>query len=272
MADSLRIIANITNPVHSSDSSTVNWNLLTLIVAILTLIASVILPFLQKMYEERRAQFNFRMYIKEQFSYLYSLATYNKIDYIKPTISDHINKEAITFPEMTRRIRDDYKEHQNSVQPRIIFHFISNLQKYCHHIYQIRYSITKIDTRNLKEKIVGNGEKLSKRELKKLYGIILIADNFNSISLFHDRFGNVKSVEREIKNDIWVGVKQGKDLLNNQQLLLQDIKEVTNNESSLNELIGISGGLYNDLSSYYLTPESKSYFRHMFNNDKEKRT
>lgn len=254
MGDTLRVITERPFPVHISDTTSVNWNLLTLIVAVLTLIAAVILPFLQKKYEERRAKFNFRLYIKEQLGYLFNLVTYDKIDYVKPTISDNINKEEITFVEIARRNRDDFKEHQNSLQPRILFHFISNLQRYCHHIYQIRHCISKIDTAKLKENILANGEKLSKEELKKVYGLIVVIDNFSSISLFHDRFGHIKSVQREIKNNIWVGLKLDKDFLNNQQLLVQDIKEICDNESSLNELLGITGALYNTISSYYQQP------------------
>lgn len=123
MADSLQIITGKPIPVQVLDNSKVNWNLLTLIVAILTLIAAVVLPFLQKKYEERKAKFSFRMYIKEQLGYLFNLVTYDKIEYIKPTISDNINKEAITFPELARRVRDDFKEHQNSLQPRVFISF-----------------------------------------------------------------------------------------------------------------------------------------------------
>lgn len=143
------------------------------------------------------------------------------------------------------------KIHYN---PEFLFHFINNLQKYCHHIYQIRYAITKIDTKNLKENILANGEKLSKDELKKVYGLIVVVDNFSSITLFHDRFGNMKSIQREIKNNVWVGIKLDKDFLNNQQLLVHDMKGICDNESSLNELIGVTGALYNTVASYYGQP------------------
>ncbi len=251
MGDTLRYVTDRPFPIHIVDDSTVNWNLLTLIVAMLSLIAAAILPFAQKKYEEKRAKFNFKLYTKEQLGYLFNLVTYDKIDYMKPTISDNPTKEGITFVEMARRVRDDFKTHQNSIQPRILFHFIMNLQKYCHHIYQIRHCIAKIDTAKLKENILANGEKLSKAELKKVYGLLVVVDNFSSISLFHDRFGHLSSVQRETKNNIWVGFKLDKDFLSKQQLLLEDIKEICNNESSLNELLGITAALYNNVSSYY---------------------
>jgi len=231
-----------------------NWNLLTLIIASLSLIAAVILPFAQKKYEESKARFSFRMYIKEKVGYLFNLVTYDKIEYIKPTISDNILKELVTFSQLARRIRDDFKEYQNSLQPRLLFHFISNLQKYCHHIYQIRYNISKIDTSKLKENILANGEKLSKRELKNVYGLLMVIDNFSSISLFHDKFGHLKSVQRDFKDNVWVGLKLHKELLTQQQQLISDIKEICDNERSLNELIGITGALYNTIVHYYDKP------------------
>ncbi|MGN6530485.1 MAG: hypothetical protein ACTHK0_01870 [Ginsengibacter sp.] len=231
-----------------------NWNLLTLIIATLSLIAAAILPFAQKKYEESKAKFSFRMYIKEKLGYLFNLVTYDKIEYIKPTISDNIEKEPVTFPEFVKRVRDDFKEYQNSLQPLLLFHFINNLQKYCHHIYQIRYSISKIDTTKLKENILVNGEKLSKRELRNVYGLLMVLDNFSSISLFHDRFGNLKSVQRDFKDNVWVGLKIHKELLNQQQQLINDIKEVCDHERNLSELIGVSIALFNMTVKYYDKP------------------
>ncbi len=231
-----------------------NWTLLTLIVATLSLIAAAVLPFAQKKYEENKAEFSFRMYIGEQLGYLFRLATYDKIDYIKPTISDDFSKGTVTFPELARRIRGDFREHQNSTEPRILFHFINNLQKYCHHIYQIRHCITKIDTVKLKENILANGEKLSKPELKKLYALLGVIDNFSVISLFHDRFANLKSVQRDFRNDIWIGIKVHTELLNQQDQLVSDMKEIRDNESSLTELVGITGAMCNTVSSYYSKP------------------
>jgi hypothetical protein len=231
-----------------------NWNLLTLIIATLSLIAAVILPFAQKKYEESKSKFSFRIYIKEPLGYLFNLVTYDKIDYISPTISDNFTKEAVTFPELAMRIRDDFKVHQNSLQPRIVFHFINNLQKYCYHVYQIRYRITKIDISKLKENILANGEKLSKQELKNVYGLLVVVENFGSISLFHDRFDHLRSVQREFRDNVWVGIKVHQGLLTQQQQLLNDIKEVCDNERSLNELLNITGAIYNTIVGYYGKP------------------
>jgi len=76
-------------------------------------------------------------------------------------------------------------------------------------------------------------------------------EHFNSIIQFHDRFGNMKSIQREIKNGIWVGLKVDQSLLKNQQLVAEDIKHLCNDEMSIQEIFKISKLLIQELKSFY---------------------
>lgn len=255
MTDSIHIANSPPLPINIIDNSEINWNLLTLIVAVLSLIAAAILPFAQKKYEESKAKFNFRIYVKHQLAYLFNLATYDKIDYIKPANNLEVIKLPVTFRELTKYIRDDFTAFAISQEPILLFQYTLNLQKYCHHIYQIRYCLTQIDTKGLKRDILQHGEKLSQQELKKLHGLLSILDNFSSISLFHDKFENLQSVQRQTSNNIWIGLKVDNILIEKQnQILLSDRTQIRSYENSLHELIGISAALLNQMESYFDKP------------------
>ena len=77
---------------------------------------------------------------------------------------------------------------------------------------------------------------MSKDELQKAYGIILIYESFISILIFHDRFGDMKTIKRDIRDKVWVGLKLEKDFLQNQTLLNQDLLHLNNNEQSVFEI------------------------------------
>jgi hypothetical protein len=110
-----------------------------------------------------------------------------------------------------------------------------NLQQFMQFGFQLRYSLTHIDFEKLTERTLQHGKELSKDELQKTYGIILIYESFISISLFHDKFGEMKTIKRDIKEKIWVGLKLDKDILLNQNLLNQDLLYLNNNERSVFE-------------------------------------
>jgi hypothetical protein len=46
----------------------------------------------------------------------------------------------------------------------------------------------------------------------------------------------MKTIKREIKEKVWVGLKLDKDLLQNQTLLNQDLLHLNNNERSIFEI------------------------------------
>jgi hypothetical protein len=54
--------------------------------------------------------------------------------------------------------------------------------------------------------------------------------------LFHDKFAEMKTIKRDIKEKVWVGLKLDKDILQNQTLLNQDLLHLNNNERSIFEI------------------------------------
>ena len=77
------------------ESSKVNWEPWVLLVAILALIASVIIPFAQKKYEEFRAKRNFQYYLKKQIGLVLNLLTTVKLEYIEPSVKNDPSKELL---------------------------------------------------------------------------------------------------------------------------------------------------------------------------------
>lgn len=64
----------------------INWEPWILFVAILALVASVIIPFAQKKYDEHRTKRNFQYYLKKQIGLILNLLTTEKLEYIEPSV------------------------------------------------------------------------------------------------------------------------------------------------------------------------------------------
>src|ERR1043166_4447543 len=155
-------------------ASKIDWEPYVLIVATLSLVAAVIIPFVQKWYEEYRTKRSFQLYFKKQLGLVLNLLTSQKLEYVKPSIKDAPVKEFLAPSEFTKRLETDFKEHKEAIQPKIIFTLLTNLQKLMHFAFQLRHSLNKIDFDKLTERTLEHGKELSKEELKKAYGIILI--------------------------------------------------------------------------------------------------
>ncbi|MBI3518257.1 MAG: hypothetical protein HY062_02725 [Bacteroidetes bacterium] len=213
-----------------------NWEPWVLLVALLSLIAAVIIPFAQKKYEEYRTKRNFQYYLKKQIGMVLNLLTTEKLEYIEPSVKNDPVKEWLDIKEFILKIRTDFKEHKHSVQPRVIFMLLMNVQRLCHYAYRLRLTISDIDLKNITEKTLEHGQELSKDELNKIYGLILIYESHIGISTFHDKFSEIKAIERLVENKIWVGLSVKKELLANQQILNNDLLVLNNNENSLEEI------------------------------------
>lgn len=239
LIDSLNTAREIIPVKIIADTNKVEWEPYVLLVATLALIAAVIIPFAQKWYEEFRTKRSFQFYFKKQLGIVLNLLTDEKIEYIRPSVKDNSEKEYLSPTEFSRKLEADFKEHKEAVQPRTIFTLLLNLQQFMQFTNQLRFSLTKIDFEKLTERTLEHGKELSKAELKKAYGIILILESFISISLFHDKFGDMKTIKREIREKVWVGLKLEKNLLQNQTLLNLDLLHLNNNERSIFEITQI---------------------------------
>lgn len=218
------------------DTTKFDWDPYVLVVATLSLVAAVIIPYAQKRYEEFRTKRSFQFYFKKRLGVVLNLLTGQKIEYIKPSVKDNPEKQYLTPSEFSRKLEADFKEHKETLQPRTIFSLLMNLQQFMQYVFQLRYSMTQIDFEKLTEGTLEHGKELSKEELQKAYGIILLYESFISISLFHDRFGEMKSIKREFKENVWVGLKLDNDFLQNQNILNQDLLHLNNNERSVTEI------------------------------------
>ncbi|WP_316832802.1 hypothetical protein [Pedobacter aquatilis] len=221
------------------NSDKIDWEPWVLLVAVLSLFAAVIIPFAQKRYEEYRTKRNFQYYLKKQIGLILNLITTEKLEYVEPSVKNEPKKEFFYINDYIKKIKSDFQEHKNTIQPRIIFMLLMNIQKLCHFSYQLRQIISTIDLQNITEKTLEHGKELSKEELNKIYGLILIYESYVGISSFHDRFGNTKSIKREIKDNLWIGLKVEQSLLSNQSVLNEDLLTINDNENSLEELQNI---------------------------------
>jgi len=66
------------------------WDGWMLLVAVLSQIASIIIPFAQKKYEEIRAKRNFQYYLKKQIGFILNLLTSEKLEYHEPSLRNKI--------------------------------------------------------------------------------------------------------------------------------------------------------------------------------------
>ena len=229
----------ITSVKIIENSDKINWEPWVLLIATLSLIAAVLIPFFQKRYEEFRTKRNFQYYLKKQVGLILNLLTTEKLEYIEPSVKNEPKKELLYIKDYILKIKSDFKEHKNTVQPRVIFMLLMNIQKLCHFSYQLRHIISGIDLKNITEKTLEHGKELSKEELNKIYGLILIYESFVGISTFHDNFEKTKSIKREYKDNIWVGIQVENSLLSNQSVLNEDLLIINDNENSLEELQNI---------------------------------
>jgi hypothetical protein len=105
-----------------------DWKEWLTLIAALTLIVAVVIPFAQKKYDEWKSKTSFHLYLKKYFGLIYQILTYDKIDYTKPSIKDDPEKAKLTFDEFIVQFEKDFKEHQNTLQTRVAFTLLFNLQ------------------------------------------------------------------------------------------------------------------------------------------------
>ena len=235
-----------------------NWEPWFLIIAILSLIAAVIIPFAQKKYEEYRTKRNFQFYLKKQIGLILNQLTSEKIEYFEPSVKNDPKKNFLLVSDFIKDLKNDFEKHKNSVQPRVIFALLMNIQNLCHYCYRLRLNISTINLQNLTEKTLEHGNELSKEELSKIYGLILVYESYISISQFHDNFDKIKSINRVHKKEKWISLSVAKDLLTNQERLNQDLLYLNDNEVHLKEIESIMLIVNRETRKYFDYDKMKS--------------
>jgi hypothetical protein len=225
--------------------------ILTLTIAIIAVVVSIATPFAQKKYEEWKARISFKLYLKKYLGVLFNILTYDKTEYHVPSIKDNPEKISLTFPEYLKQFEKDFKEHQNTVQYRIAFSLLFNIQNLFSVIIRSKMEIERIGVAGLYEHTLAYGGNLSKKNLDKIYGIFLLMEHYNSITTFHDRFKDLKSIKRITKGSIIIGFELDKNILKDQQMVAEDMKHLCNNELSIDEVIKINKLLIQETQNFF---------------------
>ncbi|MBP0903107.1 hypothetical protein ACFSKN_14125 [Mariniflexile gromovii] len=225
--------------------------ILTLTIAIVAVIVSVATPFAQRKYEEWKARISFKLYIKKYLGVLFNILTYDKIEYHIPSIKDDPEKIHLTLPEFLNRFEKDFKEHQNTVQYRVAFAVLLNLQNLFSVINRSKIEIKRIGVDVMYEHTLAYGSNLSKKNLNKIYGILLLMEHYSSITAFHDRFSELKSIKRINKDGRIVGLELDKDILKDQQMVANDMKHLCNHELSIEEVIKVNKLLIQETKDFF---------------------
>jgi hypothetical protein len=177
--------------------------------------------------------------------------TYDVIEYHVPSIKDDPEKINLTLPEFLNRFEKDFKEHQNTVQFRVSFAVLFNLQNFFSVINRTKFEIRRINVDGLYDHTLAYGSNLSKKNLNKIYGILLLLEHYDSITSFHDRFNELKSIKRIQKEGLIVGLELDKDILKDQQMTANDMKHLCNHELSIEEVIKINKILIQEVKLFF---------------------
>ncbi|QDO94244.1 hypothetical protein FNB79_09760 [Formosa sediminum] len=245
---------NVPNPIQVElieNSDKIDWNVWFLLIAVLTLITAVIIPFAQKKYEERKSKFGFHLYVKKKLGIVWNLLTYDKLEYKQPRSAEKMDDELLTFDKLIYKFEKDFKENKNTIHPLFAFGIIFNLQNLLFTVKRIQYSLNTIDIKNLDEKTLEFGDKLSKSEHHKLNGLYLLIEHYFSITSFHDKFDSLKSIKRKEKDSKWIGLEVDKKVLKKQKWILEDLEYLRENELSIDEILKMNKLLIQELKSYF---------------------
>ncbi len=251
MTDTL-LIKNKAIPYEITDYLDMNnWEPYILLIATLTLIAAIIIPFVQKKYDEYRTKRSFKMYFKNQIGFILNYLTSEKIEYQEFIVNKDITKEKLELSEFLKRYENDFKHHKDAVQPEIILTLLINLQNFLLFSSHLRNIIEDVDFKDLMKLTLKHGNKLSKKELSNIYQLIAILDRFISIYLYHDRFGKMKSIKRLTQEGVWIGLDLDKDFIEKQDFLNDDLLFINEHETSIAEIAFVLRDVNQKIKEYF---------------------
>jgi hypothetical protein len=230
---------------------TTDWNVWFLLLGVLSLIAAVAIPFIQKKYEERKTKYGFHLYIKKRLGVVWNLLTYDKFEYKQPTTAESMDDLQLTFDTLIFRFEKDFQKNKETSHPLFAFGILFNLQRLLITVYRVQQSLSTIDLNNLGEKTLEYGDKLSKKEHLKLTGIYMLIEHYISITSHHDKFDSLQAIKRQVKDKRWTGLIVENTVLQNQGLILKDLQYLRDNEISINEILNVNKLLIQELKSYF---------------------
>lgn len=244
----------ITEPIRiqiQESKDGIDWNVWFLLLGVLSLIAAVAIPFIQKKYEERKAKFGFHLYIKKRLGVVWNLLTYDKFEYRQPMTAESMDDIQLTFDTLVFRFEKDFQKNKDTIHPLFAFGVLFNLQKLLMTVYRVQQALASIDLNNLDEKTLEYGDKLSKSEHHKLTGIYMLIEHYISITSHHDKFDSLQAIKRQVKDKLWTGLIVKSNVLQNQGIILKDMQYLKENEISINEILYVNKLLIQELKSYF---------------------
>lgn len=233
------------------ETDKIDWNIWFLLIAVLTLISAVLIPYFQKKYEENKTKFGFHLYIKKRIGIVWNLLTYDQFSYKKILDAENLDDLSLTFDNIIKAFEKDFSKNKETIHPLYAFGILLNFQNILFTIHRIKIALMSINIENLDEKTLEFGDKLSKKEHFKLNAIFMLIEHYYSITTFHDKFDSLKSVQREYKEKHWIGLKVENTVLNNQHIILEDLRFLRENEISINEILNINKLLIQEMKSYF---------------------
>jgi hypothetical protein len=176
------------------------------------------------------------MYLKKELIFAYQELTQNQIDF-NIMNRNNIETKKIPFSAATLLFKKQFEEHKNTIHPRDAFMILFNLQKIIYSAYKFSLISKTIDFRELDRQVINQSPNLTKDEISEFQKILLAMEHYSSIFAHNDKFGKLKSIQRDINNHIWSGFKLDGEILNKQNLIMEDLDYLKKNIDSLNEII-----------------------------------
>ncbi|PCJ86743.1 MAG: hypothetical protein COA57_05905 [Flavobacteriales bacterium] len=248
------IASTITKPIEVKlieNGDKIDWNIWFLSVAVLSLIAAVLIPYAQRKYQESKSKYGFHLYIKKKIGVVWNLLTYDKLEYKQPISAETMDDLQLTFDKLINQFEKDYQKNKDTIHPLFAFGVLFNLRNLLFTVKRVQYALKDVDIKDLDEKTLAFGDKLSKKEHNKLTAVFMLIEHYFSITTFHDKFDSLLSIKREIKNSQWVGLRVDNTVLKNQDMIMNDLKYLRENEVNINEILNINKLLIQELKSYF---------------------
>jgi hypothetical protein len=176
------------------------------------------------------------LFLKKELIFAYKALTEDEIDIIVLENND-VKKELIPFSKAIKVFKEQYDKNKNTIHPRDAFMLLFNLQKIILASYKFIMITRNIDFRELDKMVLQYSKELSDNEINSYQKIILTMQHYGSIFQFNDKFGDFRSIQRQINNHFWTGFKLEADVLKNQHKIMEDLEFVKNNEIHLKEIV-----------------------------------
>lgn len=176
------------------------------------------------------------IFIRKELFFAYKSLTEEAVE-ISLIEGNEVRKELVPFSKATKIFDEQYEGHKNTINPRDAFMILFNLQKIIFASYKFIMITRNINFKELDKMVVQHSKELSDSDINFYQKIILTMQHYGSIFHFNDKFGNFKSIKRQVENQFWTGFKLDSDILKNQSKIMDDLEFVRSNEIHLNQII-----------------------------------